>query len=82
MSVKKGLFGAVGLSLLAAGLQLPANAQTTVAAETATETSVVSESAPVDAAILPTSEAIEDLTFNEPQIQLSDLTFSETHTQP
>lgn len=75
MSIKKGLFGTVGLSLLAIGLQLPAAAQTTVVAEPA-EAIMIHETELADEALTPTSNAIADLTVDEPQVQLADLTAS------
>ena len=44
MSIKKGLFGAAGLSLLAVGFQLPAQAQATVIpAESATDVNITDD---------------------------------------
>jgi len=75
MSIEKGLFGAVGLSLLAIGLQLPAQAQTAIAtAEPVIEADSASES-------ITANDAIENLTFSEPYLQIADLTFSEEQAQ-
>lgn len=78
MSIKKGLFGTAGLSLLAIGLQVPAQAQTTIAAELDAETNLLSEPAIINEAPAATEDVIADLTFNEPPVQLADLTFDES----
>ncbi|MEO1792387.1 MAG: hypothetical protein AAFR25_09215 [Cyanobacteria bacterium J06629_19] len=77
MLIKKGLFGTVSLSLLAAGLQLPARAEAPIPATTPAEASIVEETAAVDTEATVAESAIAETGFKEPTIQLSDLTFSE-----
>ncbi len=76
MSIKKGLFGAIGLSLLAIGLQLPVKAQTQTAitAEPAAVTSIVSEPT-VDNAVTAEAGTTDD------EFTLADLVFSEQQTE-
>lgn len=82
MSVRKGLLGAVGLAVLAMGIQRPVRAQTVVPNETASVVESASASKPVDSRLTLSDLAVDDNSadLNATEIEPAALTGSESLT--